>query len=99
MLYSTQQAAKKLGIDARSLNRYIAAKKISAPPLTRVGGVKVRLWADQDIAQMHKLLPKIANGRKTRYQKKSSAIKDQQSTEPKTKPKKKSKPLRSRPAG
>lgn len=69
MLYSTQQAAKKLGIDARSLNRYIAAKKVPAPPLTRVGGVKVRLWADQDIAQIRKLLPKIANGRKTRYQK------------------------------
>lgn len=69
MLYSTQQTAKKLGIDARSLNRYIAAKKVPAPPLTRVGGVKVRLWADQDIAQIRKLLPKIVNGRKTRYQK------------------------------
>jgi hypothetical protein len=69
MLYSTQQAAKKLGIDARSLNRYIAAKKVPAPPMTRVGGVKVRLWADQDIEQIRKLLPKIANGRKTRYQK------------------------------
>jgi hypothetical protein len=69
MLFSTQQAAKKLGIDARSLNRYIAAKKVPAPPLTRVGGVKVRLWADQDIAHVRKLLPKIANGRKTRYQK------------------------------
>lgn len=69
MLHSTQQAAKKLGIDARSLNRYIAAKRVPAPPMTRVGGVKVRLWADQDIAQIRKLLPKIANGRKTRYQK------------------------------
>jgi len=69
MFYSTQQAAKKLGIDARSLNRYIAAKKVPAPPMTRVGGVKVRLWADQDIAKTRKLLPKIANGRKTRYQK------------------------------
>lgn len=69
MLYSTQQTAKKLGIDARSLNRYIAAKKVPAPPLTSVGGVKVRLWADQDIAQVRMLLPKIANGRKTRYQK------------------------------
>jgi hypothetical protein len=69
MLYSTQQAAKKLGIDARSLNRYIAAKKVPAPPMTHVGGVKVRLWADQDITKTRKLLPKIANGRKTRYQK------------------------------
>jgi hypothetical protein len=68
MLYSTQQAAKKLGIDARSLNRYIATKKVPAPPMTRVGGVKVRLWTDQDITKTRKLLPKIANGRKTRYQ-------------------------------
>jgi len=79
MLYSTQQAAKKLGINARSLNRYIATKKVPAPPLTRVGGVKVRLLTDQDIAQIRKLLPKIANGRKTRYQKKQSAVSNQQS--------------------
>ena len=76
MLYSTQQAAKKLGIDARSLNRYIAAKKVPAPPLTRIGGIKVRLWADQDIAQIRRLLPKIANGRKTRYQKQRKQTKE-----------------------
>jgi hypothetical protein len=69
MLYSTRQTAKKLGIDLRSLNRYIAAKKVPAPLLTRVGGVKVRLWADGDIAKVRKLLPTIENGRKTRYQK------------------------------
>jgi len=69
MLYSTQQTAKKLGIDVRSLNRYIAAKKIRPPALSRVGGVKVRLWSDRDIQRVRQLLPKIANGRKTRYQK------------------------------
>lgn len=69
MLYSTQQTAKKLGIDVRSLNRYIAAKKIRPPALSRVGGVKVRLWSDRDIKKVRQLLPKIANGRKTRYQK------------------------------
>jgi hypothetical protein len=69
MNYSTRQTAKKLGIDLRSLNRYITAKKVPAPPLTRVGGVKVRLWTDRDIAKIRNLLPKIANGRKTRYQK------------------------------
>jgi len=69
MLYSTQQTAKKLEIDVRSLNRYIAARKIRAPALSRVGGVKVRLWTDRDIERVRQLLPKIANGRKTRYQK------------------------------
>jgi hypothetical protein len=79
MLYSTQQTAKKLGIDVRSLNRYIAAKKIRAPELSRVGGVKVRLWSDRDIERVRQLLPKIANGRKTRYQKKrKQAKKDKQ---------------------
>ena len=76
MLYSTQQAAKKLGIDARSLNRYVATKKVPAPPLTRIGGIKVRLWAGHDIAQVRKLLPKIANGRKTRYQKQRKQTKE-----------------------
>jgi len=69
MLYSTQQTAKKLGIDVRSLNRYITAKKIRPPALSRVGGVKVRLWSDGDIKRVRELLPKIANGRKTRYHK------------------------------
>ena len=69
MLYSTRQTAKKLGIDLRSLNRYIAAKKVPAPRLTRVGGVKVRLWTDEDIAKVRKILPSIQNGRKIRYTK------------------------------
>jgi len=76
MLYSTRQTAKKLGIDLRSLNRYIAGNKVPAPPLTRVGGVKVRLWANRDIAKVRKLLPKIENGRKTRYQKQKKQNKD-----------------------
>jgi hypothetical protein len=76
MFYSTRQAAKKLGIDLRSLNRYIAAKKVPAPRLTRVGGVKVRLWADKDIANVRKILPSIQNGRKTRYTKQRTKRKD-----------------------
>jgi len=76
MFYSTRQTAKKLGIDLRSLNRYIAAKKVPAPLLSRVGGVKVRLWADKDVAKARKILPTIQNGRKTRYQKQKKQRKD-----------------------
>jgi hypothetical protein len=76
MLYSTRQTAKKLGIDLRSLNRYIAAKKVPAPRLTKVRGVKVRLWADEDIAKVRKILPSIQNGRKTRYTKQRKQRKD-----------------------
>ncbi len=66
---STRDAAKKLGLSFTSLNRYIAKKKIPLPPLVRVGGIRVRLWSDQDIAKVRAVLPKIMNGRKLRYKK------------------------------
>jgi hypothetical protein len=67
--YSTREAAKKLGIHLVTLQGYLAAEKIPAPPVTRVGGVQVRLWTDADIRRAEKSLPKLANGRKTRWQK------------------------------
>jgi predicted DNA-binding transcriptional regulator AlpA len=66
---STREAAQQLGISFTSMNRYIADKKIPLPPLVKVGGVTVRLWSEQDIERVGALLPKIANGRKTRHQK------------------------------
>jgi len=66
---STREAAKKLGLSFTSLNRYIAAKKIPLPPLIRVGGVRVRLWSDKNIAKVRAILPKLKNGRKLRYTK------------------------------
>src|SRR5260370_1808169 len=72
--YSTAQAAKQLGISLMTLNRYIAAKKIPLPPV-RIGGVRVRLWSEKDIQRVRRLLPKIANGRKTRYSKKKKKSK------------------------
>lgn len=68
-----------------SLMRYIKAKKIPAPQAVKVGGSIVRAWTREEIEEVRKLLPKIANGRKTRY-KKQSALSSQQSA--KTKPKK-----------
>jgi len=67
--YSTRSAAKELGISFMSLMRYIKAKKIPAPPSVKVGGSMVRAWTRDEIEQVRKLLPKIANGRKTRHQK------------------------------
>ena len=52
-----------------TLHRYIRAKKIPVPKLQELGGARVRIWTDQDIETVRALLPKIANGRKTRYQK------------------------------
>lgn len=68
-VYSTRQAAQKLGISFASINRYIAGKKIPLPPLTQLGSISARLWSDTDIEKVREILPKIANGRKTRSQK------------------------------
>jgi predicted DNA-binding transcriptional regulator AlpA len=69
--FSTRQAAKQLGISFTSLDRYIAAKKVPAPKAVRIGEWNVRAWTEEDIQRVRALLPKIANGRKTRYKKKS----------------------------
>jgi len=87
--HSTRSAAKELGISFISLLRYIKAGKIPAPKAVKVGGSTVRAWTDEDIERVRKVLPKIANGRKTRYQKKQSAVSNQQSA--KTRKKKKTK--------
>lgn len=85
--YTTRQAARKLGISMMSMNRYIAAKKIPVPEVKNLGGLKFRTWFEEDIERVRKLLPKIKNGRKTRYQKKQSAISNQQSVKAKSKKK------------
>ena len=73
--YSTRQAAKKLGLTQASLSRYIAAKKIPTPKTVRYGGFRVHVWSEADIERVRALLPKIANGRKTRHQKRKKQTK------------------------
>jgi hypothetical protein len=68
--YSTRQVAEKLGLHYTTFHRYIAANKLPLPPLTTVGGVRVRLWSERDIDRVRKLLSKIKNGRKTRHKRK-----------------------------
>jgi predicted DNA-binding transcriptional regulator AlpA len=82
--YSTREAAKKLGISFTSMNRYIAEKKLPVPKVQRFGGGQLRIWTDADIEHVRQILPKMANGRKTRY-KKQSAVGDQQSVKAKKK--------------
>lgn len=79
---STEQVAKKLGISKSALSRYILTGKVPAPPETMAGGIRLRLWSESEVEELRRALPKIANGRKTRWQK--------QKKQPKTK--KKSKP-------
>ncbi len=67
--YSTNEAGKLLGITGTSLVRYMKAGKIPMPEIIKAGRSKVHSWTHADIERVRKLLPKIANGRKTRYQK------------------------------
>ena len=61
---STREAARKLGISLISLQRYIAAGKITAPKLQVLGTVRIRLWTERDIKRVRKELPGIQNGRR-----------------------------------
>jgi predicted DNA-binding transcriptional regulator AlpA len=72
---STRQAAQKLGITHAALSKYISAKKIPAPQSVTSGGMTIHLWTEAEIEHVRQLLPKIANGRKTRYKKKQAAKK------------------------
>ena len=73
----------KLGITPKSLSRYIAAKKVPAPQVLESGKITHHVWTEEEVEKLRQLLPKIANGRKTRY-KKQSAVSNQQSAKQKT---------------
>jgi hypothetical protein len=85
--FTTTQAAKLLGIHFDTLAHYVAVGKVPAPEMVSVGTGKrvVHLWTEPEIEHVRQLLPKIANGRKTRYKKKQSAVSNQQSAKPKKK--------------
>ena len=68
-LLSNVQAAAKLGITSMTLGRYIKAGKIPAPKMLEAGNKTLHAWTEQEIETVRQLLPRIANGRKTRYQK------------------------------
>jgi predicted DNA-binding transcriptional regulator AlpA len=67
--FSTNQAAQKLGITSMTLSRYIKAGKVPKPKSATSGGMTIHFWTEEQIEEVRQLLPKIANGRKTRYQK------------------------------
>jgi len=67
--FSTRQAARKLGVGVTTLARYIEQRKVPPPKRVHLGGFQVDVWTEEEIEHVRKLLPKIANGRKTRYQK------------------------------
>ena len=80
--FSTRQAAKMLGISHSALARYIEVGKVPAPQSITSGGTTVHIWSEKEIEHVREILPRIANGRKTRYSRQKK----------KTPTKKKSKP-------
>ena len=70
--YSSNEAARQLGLSPSGLSKHIRLEKISAPEGVKTGGKTVYSWSEEDIERARKLLPKIKNGRKTRYQKKKN---------------------------
>jgi hypothetical protein len=78
--YSTREAAKKLGITGVALGRYIKTKKVMPPAhVVKAGQRTGYLWTDAEIEHVRQLLPKITNGRKTRY----SKLREKQKAQPK----------------
>jgi DNA-binding transcriptional MerR regulator len=67
--YSTREVAEKLGLHSVTLHRYVLSGKVPGPAVEVIGGSRIRGWTDRDVERVRKILPKIANGRKTRYQK------------------------------
>jgi predicted DNA-binding transcriptional regulator AlpA len=65
---SMRQAAKELGLSIAALSSYVAKRKVPAPKPQQVGGRLIYAWTEKDVEKVRKILPKIANGRKTRYQ-------------------------------
>jgi predicted DNA-binding transcriptional regulator AlpA len=87
--FSTRQAAKRLGLSHAALVRYIAAGKIPTPKSIHFGKFRAHLWTEAEIEHVRQLLPKIANGRKTRHQKLREKQKIQAKSPVPRKPKKK----------
>jgi predicted site-specific integrase-resolvase len=82
---STREAAKRLGINYDTLAHYIAVGKVAAPEIAKVGKRVIHMWTEAEVEHVRQLLPKIANGRKTRYKKQHSAVSTQQSVKTKKK--------------
>jgi predicted transcriptional regulator len=75
-MYSSAQAAKELGLTPAAITKYIKAGKIPRPKMLEGGNRYI--WTEQDVEHVRHLLPKIANGRKTRHQK----LKEKQKPQP-----------------
>ena len=79
--YSSQEVARKLNVSPSALSKYVLRGKVPTPKTVTTGRITVYMWTEEEIENVRKLLPKIANGRKTRYQK----LREKQKTQTKKK--------------
>ena len=52
VFYTTEQAAKKMGISRQTLQTWIKRKKIAPPKPTLDGARSKRLWTESDISRL-----------------------------------------------
>jgi excisionase family DNA binding protein len=52
--YSTVQVARVLGISSDTIHRWIREGMVTAPETQALGGVKVRLWNENQVEQVRK---------------------------------------------
>ena len=71
--YSAREAAKRLGIPYTTFATYISMGKVPTPENEFVGETTTTIWTGEEIEHVRQLLPKIANGRKTRHKNKTKA--------------------------
>jgi predicted site-specific integrase-resolvase len=54
--YSTVPLVKHLGISRQTIYRWMRTGKITGVRVSRVGNIQVRLWTNQDAANIKKLM-------------------------------------------
>lgn len=67
MPLTSEKVAKMLGITGAALSKYLTAGKVPRPQSVTSGDITIYLWTEADVQRVRELLPKIKNGRKTRY--------------------------------
>src|SRR5438128_8214771 len=78
-MLTTRAVAKRLGIPEKTLSRYVIIKKVPTPEVVRYGPSRGHSWTEEGIEQVRKLLPQIAEGRKTHRERMREAATNRQS--------------------
>lgn len=67
--YSTAQVAKKIGVDKKTLLRWLYAGKVAEPKIVKTPTSNIRVWTEGDLARVSRF--KKQNYRKGRGRKKA----------------------------